>query len=35
MVLGLFLTSLALGVLPSILGVLLVLMALLPDTGDH
>ena len=35
MVLGLFLTSIALGVLPSILGVLLVLMAVLPDTGDH
>ncbi|MFC6286834.1 hypothetical protein ACFP3Q_11535 [Nocardioides sp. GCM10027113] len=34
-VLGLFLTSVALGVLPSILGVLLLLMALLPDVGDQ
>ena len=34
-VVGLFLTSLVVGILPSIVGVLLLLLALLPDVGDQ
>lgn len=32
---GLFLTALVVGILPSIVGVLLLLLALLPDVGDQ
>ncbi len=32
---GLFLTALVVGILPSIVGVLIVLLALLPDVGDQ
>lgn len=35
LVLGLLLAQITVGILPSILGVLLVLLTLLPDTGDH
>ena len=34
-VVGLFLASAVVGILPSIVGVLLLLLALLPDVGDH
>ncbi len=35
LVLGLLLAAATVGILPSIVGILLILMALLPGTGDH